>query len=131
LNRDSRAKTNFHNQERKMEVNEFDRDMTAAAFAEAGEHETAKKILSQGERKQPAHLQAPKKKPVLGMVVFGAVSLALYYALLTNQKLVMDVFTRGGVYTAWPILTAFVFSFIHGAFASNLLSVLGLEAKKH
>lgn len=72
-----------------------------------------------------------QKKPVAAMLFFGALSLALYVALLANQNLVMDTFTRGGMYTAWPICTALLFSFIHGAFASNFLSVLGIEAKKH
>lgn len=113
-----------------MEVNEFDRDMTAATFAEAGEHETAQKILnSAGTKKNPVH--EPKKKNALPMVVFGALSLALYVGLFRYEDWVTDTFSKGGIYTAWPILTAFVFSFIHGAFASNLLSFLGLEAKKH
>jgi hypothetical protein len=34
------------------------------------------------------------------------------------------------VYTTLPIVTVFYFSFLHGAFASNVLSVLGLEAAK-
>jgi len=71
-----------------------------------------------------------KKKPVVGMLIFGCISGALYYGLMTNQKWVTDTFTRGGVYAIYPILTAFLFSFIHGAFASNCLSVFGLEAKK-
>ena len=75
-------------------------------------------------------LQGSKGKPVLLMIVFGLISLSLYAVLLINQDLIMDVYTRGGVYTAWPICTALVFSFIHGAFASNFLTVLGIEAKK-
>jgi hypothetical protein len=51
--------------------------------------------------------------------------------LIKNQTWVTETFTKGGIYTAWPICTALAFSFIHGAFASNFLSVLGLEAKKH
>ena len=113
-----------------MEQNEFDRDMTAATFAEAGEHETAQQILADSNQKQPVQATA-KKKPVVPMIIFGAISLSLYAVLLTRQDLVMDTFTKGGLYTAWPICTALFFSFIHGAFASNLLSVLGLEAKKH
>ena len=115
-----------------MEINDFDKDMTAAAFAEAGEHGTAKKILSEatGKNALPAR-PSKKKKPVLGMIIFGAMSLSLYIALMSNQKLIMDTFTMGGIYAAWPVGTALVFSFIHGAFASNFLSVLGLEAKKH
>ncbi|MFZ5758166.1 MAG: hypothetical protein ACOY4H_13925 [Thermodesulfobacteriota bacterium] len=71
------------------------------------------------------------KKPVVPTIIFGAISLTAYILLFRNEKLVMDTFTMGGWYTAFPILTAFFFSFIHGAFASNLLSTLGLEAKKH
>jgi general stress protein CsbA len=71
-----------------------------------------------------------KKKPYLLLVIFGAVSLAMYVALFTHQDWVTETFTKGGYYAAYPIVAAFLFSFIHGAFASNLLSVIGLEAKK-
>lgn len=71
-----------------------------------------------------------KKKPVMKMLIFGCISLTAYYFLITNQKLVTDTFTQGGWYAAYPIVTAFLFSFIHGAFASNCLSVFGIEAKK-
>jgi len=75
-------------------------------------------------------LKDKKKKTYLMTVVFGAVSLAMYIALFTHQGWVTDNFTKGGYYAAYPILAAFLFSFVHGAFASNLLSSLGLEAKK-
>ena len=71
-----------------------------------------------------------KKKPIGKMVLFGAMSLGAYGLLLSNMKLVTDTFTLGGWYAALPVGTAFLFSFVHGAFASNLLSVLGLEPKK-
>ncbi len=71
-----------------------------------------------------------KKKPYLLTVIFGAVSLAMYVALFTHQGWVTETFTKGGYYAAYPILAAFLFSFIHGAFASNMLTVFGLEAKK-
>ena len=110
-----------------MQQNKFDKNMTAITFAEAGEYETARQVLAEPEQK----VQGVKGKPVLPMVIFGAVSLALYAVLLIKQDLIMDTFTRGGIHTAWPICTALLFSFIHGAFASNFLSVLGIEAKKH
>jgi len=72
----------------------------------------------------------PTKKPVIKMLIFGCLSGILYFYLLTNQQLVTDTFTKGGWYAAYPILAAFIFSFIHGAFASNCLSVFGIEAKK-
>lgn len=113
-----------------MKLNDFDKNMAAAAFAEAGEHETAREMMADAGGKKSVS-PAAKKKPVGAMLFFGALSLSMYVALLSNQKLVMDTFTRGGAYTAWPLCTALLFSFIHGAFASNFLNVLGIEAKKH
>jgi hypothetical protein len=71
-----------------------------------------------------------KKKPVMAMLFFGCISATSYFYLMSHQGLVTDTFTKGGWYAAFPILAAFFFSFIHGAFASNFLSVLGIEAKK-
>lgn len=65
------------------------------------------------------------------MVLFGAASLGLYYGLLANEGLITNTYTLGGWHAVFPVGTAFAFSFIHGAFASNFLTVLGLEAKKH
>ncbi len=64
------------------------------------------------------------------MLLFGALSLAAYGFLFSNETLVTKTFTLGGWHAAFPVMTAFLFSFVHGAFASNLLTVLGLEAKK-
>ncbi|RJX29293.1 MAG: hypothetical protein C4531_10740 [Desulfurivibrio sp.] len=74
--------------------------------------------------------QHNKPKPYLSTVIFGALSISFYVLLFSNETMVTDTFTRGGIYTLFPVGTAFLFSFIHGAFASNLLSVLGIEAKK-
>lgn len=71
-----------------------------------------------------------KKKPYTKAIILGIISLSAYIALFSNEQLVTENFTKGGYYAAYPIIAAFFFSFIHGAFASNLLSVLGLEAKK-
>ena len=71
-----------------------------------------------------------KKKPFMPLLVFGCLSATGYLYLMTHQKWVTDTFTKGGWYAAFPILAAFIFSFVHGAFASNLLSVFGIEAKK-
>jgi len=100
------------------------------AFAAAGEQGVARELLAdtKSPRKDPAKAKA--SKPYLQTLVFGCISLAAYLYVFSNEKLVTDVFTRGGIYAAWPIGTALFFSFVHGAFGSNLLSVLGLEAKK-
>ena len=112
-------------------VTMFDKQMSAVTFAEAGEHETAKDFLKQESQaikeKKPVD---EKKKPYAGMVIFGAISLSGYVALITHQQWVNETFTMGGWHAAYPVATALAFSFIHGAFASNLLTVLGIEAKK-
>lgn len=71
-----------------------------------------------------------KKKPYLLTLVLGALSVAAYYFLFTHVDQVMEYFIKGGVYAALPILTALFFSIVHGAFASNVLSILGLQAAK-
>ncbi|HBH29785.1 MAG: hypothetical protein N839_0014555 [Desulfofustis sp. PB-SRB1] len=64
------------------------------------------------------------------MALFGAMSLTSYLVLFSNEALVTQTFTRGGWFAAFPVLTAFFFSFVHGAFASNLISFLGIEPKR-
>ena len=71
-----------------------------------------------------------KKKPVVKMALFGAVSIALYAALLLNQDFVNANFAHGGVYAFLPIATAFVFSFFHGSFTGHFWTVMGVEASK-
>ncbi len=62
-------------------------------------------------------------------LIFGALSGCLYYAVFSHLDWVTTTYTKGGWHTIYPVGTALVFSFIHGAFASNLLSLLGIEAK--
>jgi hypothetical protein len=71
-----------------------------------------------------------KKKPVGKMILYGAVSVSLYAAVLTHQGLITTYFTRGALYATLPIATAFVFSFVHGGFTNYFWSVLGIEARK-
>ncbi|MGO9570490.1 MAG: hypothetical protein ACLP5H_23410 [Desulfomonilaceae bacterium] len=71
---------------------------------------------------------ATKKKPVVKTVVYGAITAALYAVAFTNSDSMLQLFTKGGYYAALPIVTVFVVSFAHGTFASNLWSMLGIEA---
>jgi hypothetical protein len=112
-----------------METTQFDKTMMAVAFAEAGEHDTAKEMLKGGAKGKSAHAPV-KSKPYFKALLFGAVSISCYVLLFSNERKVTDLCTLGGINTMYPVLMAFFFSFIHGAFASNLLGCLGLEAKK-
>ena len=71
-----------------------------------------------------------KKKPVGKMIVMGLISIALYTYLLTSQDQVNSTFAKGGWYALLPIITAFVFSFVHGNFTGDFWTVLGVEAAR-
>jgi hypothetical protein len=83
-----------------------------------------------GGKTMGKELAAKKTKPLGKTILFGLGTVAMYAAVFTNTDTIMKYFTRGGWYAALPIATVFVFSFIHGAFASNLWSALGIEARK-
>jgi hypothetical protein len=74
--------------------------------------------------------QGGKKRMLASTIGYGAATAVLYAAVFMNSETVMDYFTRGGAYAALPIASVFLFSFAHGAFASNLWSLLGIEAMK-
>ena len=77
------------------------------------------------------HHEAPGRGKLIGRTVgLGLASAALYAAVFTHSGTVMKYFTKGGIFAALPIVTVFVFSFVHASFASNLWSLLGIEAAK-
>lgn len=69
-----------------------------------------------------------RKKLVIQTMLLGAITAVLYAAVFSHASTVVELFARGGYYAVFPIATVFVFSFAHGAFASNLWSALGIEA---
>jgi len=71
-----------------------------------------------------------RKKPVGKMFFMGVISIALYATLLHKQELINANFAQGGLYAFLPIVTAFVFSYFHGAFTGHFWTVLGIEAAK-
>ena len=77
-----------------------------------------------------AYEQKTKKKPIGMMIFAGVISIGMYVALLTNQDLLNSSFAKGGLYAFLPILTAFLFSFVHGSFTGNFWTVLGVEAAR-
>ena len=71
-----------------------------------------------------------KKKPYGAAIILGIISLGLYVGLLTQQEVVNEYFTKGGLYAFLPIAAAFLFSIVHGNFTGNFWTVLGVEASK-
>jgi len=89
-------------------------------------------VLSNNNRRGEKTMgeEISKKKPLGKTIGYGAVTAALYAAVFMNADTVTSYFTRGSWYAALPIATVFIFSFAHGAFASNLWSLLGIEAAR-
>lgn len=76
------------------------------------------------ETRQQRHAEVKKT------IGYGLITAALYGAVFWNADAVMGYFTKGGFYAALPVATVFVFSFAHGAFASNLWSLMGIKPVK-
>jgi hypothetical protein len=74
--------------------------------------------------------QQKRMKALKGTVIFGLATAALYAGIFLNTGAVMKYFTKGGIYALLPVGTAFLFSFVHGAFTGNFWSALGIEASK-
>ena len=76
------------------------------------------------------HETANRSKLIRRTFGLGLGSLALYAAVFTNTGFIMKYFTKGGIFTALPIVTVFAVSFVYGPFTANLWSLLGIEATK-
>ena len=72
-----------------------------------------------------------RRKPYVELVVSGLVSASLYLLLFLYETEIMQIYTRTDTfYPALPIITAFAFSFAHGAFAGYFWEVVGIKAKR-
>jgi hypothetical protein len=71
-----------------------------------------------------------KKQALVKMIGYGAASAAVYGAIFHFANPITEMFSRGGMYAAMPIATVFLVSYVHGGFASNLWSALGINAKQ-
>lgn len=60
--------------------------------------------------------------------VFGAASISLYATVFTFSDTILQYCARGGFYNVLPIAAVFLFSYVHGSFAGNTWTALGVEA---
>ncbi|MFZ5450964.1 MAG: universal stress protein [Thermodesulfobacteriota bacterium] len=84
----------------------------------------------QGEKTMAKTADSSRGKMIGKTVGLGLAAASLYAAVFLNADTVMKYFTRGAWYAALPVATAFIFSFVHGAFASEFWSLMGIEATK-
>ncbi|MDD3516855.1 MAG: hypothetical protein PHQ14_00790 [Chromatiales bacterium] len=66
----------------------------------------------------------------LKAIGFGVLSVALYGALFVFEDDLLAASTGGGWAFVVPVVVAFVFSYIHGAFTGHFWDALGIQAKK-
>lgn len=75
-----------------------------------------------------------KYKQLAVTLVFGLVSLVLYWLLIDNADLLVDFAnrTRKGEKMLFlvPIVIAFIFSYVHGQFTGYFWESLGIKAAK-
>lgn len=67
---------------------------------------------------------AAKKKAAM----FGVVSIGLYATVFAFSQPFLHLCAKGGFYNVLPVSTVFLFSYVHGSFASNVWTALGIEA---
>ncbi len=71
-----------------------------------------------------------KRKAVIRALIFGALSVGLYIGAFLNQATLLAAFTKGGLYALLPVGAVFIFSYVHGTFASNVWTALGIVASR-
>lgn len=75
------------------------------------------------------------KNPLLATIVFGTISIALYIMLLLNSEWLIELAqrTKNGEKFLFlvPIIVAFVFSYVHGAFTGHFWESVGLRASNN
>lgn len=88
--------------------------------------------ISREIEKQGAHAMAEtsKKQARSKALLFGVLSAAIYGAVFGNSELVMEYFTKGGFYNILPVVTVITVSYVHGSFASNVWTALGVNASR-
>ncbi len=75
--------------------------------------------------------ESSNHKPWAKTILLGVLSGGMYVLLFAYGDMATKYFTRGSWYACLPIATAFVFTFVHSAFAAYLLSAVGFEASNN
>ncbi|MCK5876368.1 MAG: hypothetical protein KAG43_01935 [Candidatus Marithrix sp.] len=70
-----------------------------------------------------------KGKAVIQTTSLAVSSAVLYFLLYYFSDSIMDWSHQGGWYFVIPVVIAFIFSFVHGAFANHFWDMLGVKAK--
>ncbi|MCK5718453.1 MAG: hypothetical protein KAH84_00740 [Thiomargarita sp.] len=70
-----------------------------------------------------------KSVVLIQTLLFGSYSVFFYFLLYHFNDLILDASKQGGWYFIVPIMIAFSFSVVHGAFTGYFWELLGVKAK--
>lgn len=71
-----------------------------------------------------------RKRALFQTLAYGAISIALYFALYLFADPILELSRQGRWYFIVPILIAFTFSAVHGNFTGQFWDLLGVKAKQ-
>ena len=70
-----------------------------------------------------------KSVVLIQTLLFGTYSVIFYFLLYYFNDLILNFSKQGGWYFIVPIIIAFTFSMVHGAFTGCFWDLLGIKAK--
>jgi VIT1/CCC1 family predicted Fe2+/Mn2+ transporter len=73
--------------------------------------------------------QSSKANAVIQTALLGFFSVILYFLLYYFEEEIVVWTRQGGWYLIVPLIIAFLFTFVYGAFASHFWDLLGVKAK--
>jgi nucleotide-binding universal stress UspA family protein len=85
-------------------------------------------ITNKGASIMAGERDSGKLKMAAKTAAWGVGAAALYAAVFMNSTSVTALFSQGGWFAALPILTVFLFSFVHGTFSHYVWELLGIHA---
>ena len=91
---------------------------TAVAYADAGQPGWTDDLWTINGKAQPSVLKQ--------LLIFGAGSILMYVLAFTNADAFAALCAKGGLWTALPIASVLLLSYVHGHFAGALWELCGI-----
>jgi hypothetical protein len=74
-------------------------------------------------------MSAERRSTLVRTLLYGSASAGLYLLLHFFRQPILEASSQGGWYFLVPILGAFAFSLVHGAFTGQFWELLGVKAR--
>lgn len=83
-----------------------------------------------GKSAKPAAADPARLKQLARTALLGVGTGVLYWWMFANEREVLELSSKGHWYFVLPLVIAFVFSFVHGAFTADFWDALGVKASR-